>query len=117
MRTKTSIVALTLLSLLFLGCASTQPSQPLNQARTADQVWIDVRTAEEYQEQHLEGAINIEFTEILSGVTNLDKDAEIHLYCGSGRRAGIALEALESAGFTNVTNRGGLSDVLELEAP
>lgn len=109
-------LSLMIMSFLTLGC-TTQPAQVSNNVRTADQVWIDVRSAEEYQEQHLEGAINIEFTEILEGVANLDKDSEIHLYCGSGRRAGIALKALEEAGFTNLTNRGGLSDVLELEAP
>ena len=88
---------------LLFGCATI--SDPCT-------VWIDVRSDEEYQEQHIEGAINIEYTEILEGVAALDKDTEILLYCGSGRRAGIALEALEAEGFTNLTNMGGISEIL-----
>ena len=95
-----------ILILLLSGCAA------LNQE--PEVVWIDVRSEAEYEEEHLEGALNIEYTEILEGtaLAGLDKDAEILLYCGSGRRAGIALEALEAAGFSNVVNRGGLDDVL-----
>lgn len=83
-------------------------------ALAADPVWIDVRSAEEYAEQHHSEAINIEFTEIVAGVTEagIAKDAEILLYCGSGRRAGIAQQALQEAGYSNVVNRGGLADVL-----
>ena len=100
-------LACLLTSILFLcGCAllDTEP----------DLVWIDVRSEAEYEEEHLEGALNIEYSEILEGIAlaALDKDTEILLYCGSGRRAGIALEALEAAGFSNVVNRGGLDDVL-----
>lgn len=100
-------LAFILFSFLLISCVSTPP-QPL---------WIDVRSAEEYQGEHLSGAINIEYTEILEGITEagLDKNTEILLYCGSGRRAGIALEALEAAGFSNVVNRGGIAEVLEQE--
>lgn len=108
-------LALSLVCTLLLACATTNPQNDLTRIDVGSDnlVWIDVRSDEEYQEQHFEGAINIEYTEILEGVANLDKDTEILLYCGSGRRAGIALEALQAQGFTNVTNRGGLVDVLE----
>ena len=32
------------------------------------------------------------------------RDAEIFLYCRSGKRAGLALEVLEEMGYTNVHN-------------
>lgn len=108
MRSAFRTIAIGIACLLLLACATT--------GRESNLVWIDVRNAQEYQEQHLEGAINIEYTDILEGVAGLDKDTEILLYCGSGRRAGIALESLQAQGFTNVTNRGGLADVLEQEA-
>ena len=99
-------LSLALLALIFLGGCATQSG--------SETVWIDVRSAEEYNLEHREGAINIEFTEIVAGVreAGFDQDAEILLYCGSGRRAGIALEVLEDAGYSNVTNRGGIADVL-----
>lgn len=101
------ISLLNLLSLLLLACATTNPAP--------ESVWIDVRSKDEYQENRLSDAINIEYSEILAGIeqAGIAKDTEILLYCGSGRRAGIAQQALESAGFTNVINRGGLEDLLE----
>jgi phage shock protein E len=73
--------------------------------------WIDVRTASEHSSGHLEGSMNIphgDIAEQISAVTE-DKDAEIHLYCRSGGRAGKALKALTNMGYTNVTNEGGYS--------
>ena len=77
---------------------------------------LDVRSAGEYEAGHLEGAVLIPhdaLTERLAEVLEKqggDKDKPIVLYCGSGRRAGIAKEELKRAGFTRVTNLGGMSD-------
>lgn len=75
-------------------------------------VVIDVRTPEEYQSGHIEGAININYTGIGSEIEKFvpDKNTVIHLYCGSGRRAGIAKDTLEEMGYTNVINEGGFED-------
>jgi phage shock protein E len=40
----------------------------------------------------------------------------IYLYCGSGRRAGIAQESLQASGYTNVTNIGGLDEAMAVSA-
>ena len=84
----------------------------------ADAVWIDVRTVEEYQEEHIPQAVNIPYDEIEAGVSAMDlkSDQTIYLYCGSGRRAGLALETLESLGYTEVKNLGGLEDAEEFAA-
>lgn len=75
----------------------------------AQSLWIDVRTAEEYQAGHIEGAINIPYDEIQHKITAVttDKTADIQLYCRSGRRSGIALETLRGMGYSKVTNAGG----------
>lgn len=80
-------------------------------------VWIDVRTPQEYAQGHKEGAYDIPHTEIGAriGELKLAKDAEINLYCRSGRRASIALNTLESMGYTRVNNIGGLNDALHYE--
>lgn len=72
-------------------------------------VWLDVRSAEEFASGHVDGAINIPHTEIAAriGELQLPQDANIALYCGSGRRAGIAIETLQQLGYTNLTNHGG----------
>jgi phage shock protein E len=77
-----------------------------------DPIWIDVRSADEYAAGHVSPAANIPHTEIAAriGEITTDKDALIYLYCRSGRRSGVALDALEAAGYTNVVNVGGLKD-------
>jgi len=75
-------------------------------------VWIDVRTPVEHALDSIEGDMRISQGDIVPEVTKLypDKNTEIHLYCGSGKRAGQAAEALEQAGYTNVSNAGGIDD-------
>jgi len=81
-----------------------------------DAVWIDVRSPIEYITGHLPQAIRISHDDIEEGVAELHiaRDTPIYLYCGSGGRAGMAKETLEAAGYTNVTNAGGLEDARQL---
>lgn len=82
----------------------------------ADAVWIDVRTPTEYASGHLEGAVLIPYQGIEKGVAELklERDAPIYLYCAVGGRAEAAKKRLQSVGYTQVTNVGGLSDAREL---
>ena len=84
----------------------------------AQSLWIDVRTAEEYQAGHLEGAINIPYDEIKQKISavSTDKTADILLYCRSGRRSGIALETLRSLGYSKVTNAGAYEQLKQKQA-
>lgn len=72
----------------------------------ADIYWIDVRTATEFNQAHLDGAINIPFNQIIEGVKarGINLDDELYLYCRSGRRAGIAIDVLKHKGYKNMTN-------------
>jgi rhodanese-related sulfurtransferase len=66
-------------------------------------VLLDVRTADEYTEGHLEGAINIPLQEITKHLDLLPKlDENIVVYCGSGHRSAIVMTALELLGYTKV---------------
>jgi len=80
--------------------------------------WIDVRTAGEFEAGHVEGAVNIPYEDIVDriGEVTANKDDVIYVYCRSGRRSGIALEALQQAGFDNVVNLGGLEDAQRFAA-
>ena len=55
---------------------------------------IDVRTAEEFAEDHIAGAINITMDEFDPATLPTSNDKEVILYCRSGRRSGIAGEKL-----------------------
>ena len=101
----------------FVAYANTAPQteQSAVQQEKAKGVWIDVRSAEEFNAGHLQDAVNIPHDKIIEGVKAIgsDKDAPINLYCRSGRRAEAALTELKNAGYTNVTNRGGYEDLVK----
>ncbi len=77
----------------------------------ADVVVIDVRTAKEFAEGHISGAINSDVNEsdFLTKVSGLvPAGKRIAVYCRSGRRSANAAGKLADAGY-NVTNlKGGI---------
>jgi phage shock protein E len=78
----------------------------------AKTVWIDVRSSVEHSIDSIEGDVRISHEDVVHEVTELypDTSTEIHLYCRSGGRAGKAMSALKEAGYTNVSNAGGIDD-------
>ena len=71
---------------------------------------LDVRRADEFAAGHVPGARNLSHERILAdpaGALDAPKDAEIVVYCHSGRRAGLALEALKKAGYTRLSHLEG----------
>lgn len=113
-------ISLTLLASVFLAISPMSVAQD----DTSTQAWqqiqggaivIDVRTKEEFSTGHLEGAHNIPFEEIVAGVSKLElaKDTKIVLYCRSGRRSGIANDALVVAGYSQTVNGGGYQELVD----
>jgi rhodanese-related sulfurtransferase len=77
-------------------------------------LYLDVRTKEEFVTGHYPDAINIPVEQIIQSVfPDVSKDSEITVYCRSGARASVAQQLLRNAGFQNVTNGGGLYDLLQ----
>ncbi len=105
---RTAAIAALLVALL--------PGACLRAEVPTDAVWIDVRTPAEYQRGHLEEARLIPFDGIEVGVVGLklDRDTPIYLYCAVGGRAEKARQSLLAAGYSNVTNAGGLEDARKL---
>ena len=69
---------------------------------------IDVRTASEFAEGHVQGARNLDIQngDFENALETLDKDATYNVYCRSGRRSEVAVEMMRNAGFTNVVDLG-----------
>lgn len=80
----------------------------------ADEVWIDVRTPDEFAAGHVQGALLMPHDQIavLIGEQVPDKNTEIQLYCRSGRRADVARDTLLQMGYTRITNHGSLENAL-----
>jgi len=73
---------------------------------------IDVRTTEEFNEEHYPNALNIPVDQIRQRLTEFgEKNAPIVVYCASGSRSAFAARLLKSAGYTDVINAGGLEDM------
>jgi rhodanese-related sulfurtransferase len=75
-------------------------------------VVLDVRTAEEYAQAHIPGAILVPNEDI--GDAPLKQlpvlDTEILVYCRSGNRSAQAAAKLSALGYTNVYDLGGIRD-------
>ena len=108
-----SIIFIVLTALLFtfsnLALAADQNAKQAWGKIDAGALVVDVRTAEEFAQGHLANAINIPFEQITTAFADksIAKDRSVVLYCRSGRRSGIANDALISAGYSNTYNGGG----------
>ena len=78
----------------------------------SDTLILDVRTKKEYEEGHLKYAVSLPLNDIQKDTSILDefKDTPIILYCRSGNRSGQAGNILLKAGFSDITNGGGVID-------
>ena len=67
---------------------------------------IDVRTPEEYDLGHIEGALNIDYyaDSFRDEVAKLDKDVAYLVYCRCGTRGAFSTEIMQELGFSEVYN-------------
>ncbi len=72
-------------------------------------VVLDVRTAEEFAEGHIKGAINISHEQINENLAKIlaYKDQTVVVHCRSGRRAVSAENDLRAAGFSDLRHLEG----------
>ena len=71
---------------------------------------VDVRTAAEFNEGAINGAINIDYFEqdvFDQKFDKLDKDQPVYLYCRSGNRSQKAAAKLETLGFKKIYDLKG----------
>lgn len=76
-------------------------------------ILLDVRTQAEYDGGHIPGAVCLPVETFGDGELTVllpDKQAEIFVYCRSGRRSAQAARLLTDQGYTAVTDFGGILD-------
>ena len=113
---KRRILGLLLASLVSAGALAAEPALvPISQEALLERQQrgdeatyvLDVRSPEEYASGHVPGAVNIPYDQIASRMAEVPKDQDVVLYCKSGRRAGIAAEALAGQGYTRLQHLEG----------
>ena len=67
---------------------------------------LDVRTAKEFADGHVAGAVNIDVnqTDFAQKINQLDRSKTYIVYCRSGRRSSKAVSIMASKGFKNLYN-------------
>jgi glyoxylase-like metal-dependent hydrolase (beta-lactamase superfamily II)/rhodanese-related sulfurtransferase len=73
----------------------------------SDFILLDVRASAEFEENHIQGAINIPAADLRTRYTELNKDKLIVLICSSGNRSSLGTSILEQKGFNNLSNVAG----------
>jgi rhodanese-related sulfurtransferase len=101
-----------LLSQLFGGGSKHNLSAADYKSRYVDNktphLLIDVRSPSEYAEGHIAGAKNYPLQELQQHLSKIPHGKPIMLYCRSGNRSGMATQQLQSAGYEEVYNIGGI---------
>jgi len=79
---------------------------------SGDVLVLDVRTQQEFDEGHIEGAVLLADYEIEVRAQDVipSKDQVVLVYCRSGRRSAAAASRLAEMGYLNVYDFGGILD-------
>lgn len=74
----------------------------------ANRIFIDVREEYEFLMGHVKDAINLPLSSLNTSIhhimADVEKDAELIVYCRSGARASAAVPLIKNYGFAKVTN-------------
>jgi phage shock protein E len=111
-----SLLLIAVLMFTLGGCAHA----PQTQTAVSHALVIDVRTEAEWKDGHLGGAVLIPHDRIEQGIVAVapDKKGRIYLYCRTGRRTGLAFDALKKAGYEDLVNLGTMENAArELNLP
>ena len=101
---------------------ASQPASPvrvgvpewMQAAQSPGTVILDVRTPEEFNAGHVQGAINIpvEYADFAERITTLDPAGTYAIYCRSGNRSAVATAQMSGMGYLHLYDLdGGFADL------
>ena len=70
-------------------------------------ILVDVRSHGEFEDTHIEGAVNIPAPELRSRYEELDRNKTIVLICSTGHRSSLGTSILKQHGFKDIYNVSG----------
>ncbi|MDI6876223.1 MAG: rhodanese-like domain-containing protein [Methanomicrobiales archaeon] len=83
------------------------PEETHARLREGKTALVDVRSAEEYAEQHIPGAIHIMAPDLRTRYVELDPAQPVILMCRTGHRSSLGCSILKQKGFAEVYNAAG----------
>src|SRR4029077_17121315 len=85
------------------------PQDAAEKLRSAEAVIVDVREKDEWDEEHVPGAIHLSRGTIELDIEEKvpDPNAMIIRHCGGGGRSALAAETLQKMGYKNVRSMAG----------
>lgn len=85
------------------------PDEWQKQATASGTVIIDVRTPDEFKEDHIVGAVNMDYLsdEIMELIEEMNKETAYAIYCKGGMRSGQVAEQMIKTGIKNVYDLEG----------
>jgi len=88
------------------------PKQVAGMLKDDSIILLDVRSAEERNQQHIKGSLHIPVNDLLERLKTLEKYRlrEIVCYCHSGSRSFSAALMLQKHGFQAVNMKGGIAE-------
>ena len=94
---------------LFGAVADSIKVEQFDELKAQGYIVIDVRTAEEFSEGHIQDAILINFYDpnFKTKIGELDKNGKYLIFCRSGNRSGKAVLLMNQMGFKDVLNIAG----------
>jgi len=81
--------------------------------KETDALLVDVRTKAEFENGHLQNAINIDYykKDFREKLSKLNVKTPIYLYCRSGKRSALTSLLLKELGFNNIYDlKGGYNN-------
>ena len=105
-------VAVLLISILISSCAIGQITNDIDidefrkKMVSEKYVLVDVRTEKEFDDGHIEDALNIDyFSDTFSDeISNIGLENPVLVYCRSGNRSGKSMKIMSDLGFKEVYN-------------
>ncbi len=93
------------------GCNNLIDCAQLQEQREKDSslYLLDIRKPEDYDKDHIEGAVNIPWVKVGDALDDLPKDRKIIVICYSGQTAGQTVALLKILGFDCCSLKGGMS--------
>src|SRR5437016_12263631 len=85
------------------------PQDAAARSKSGEAVIVDVRETDEWDEEHIPGAIHLSRGTIELDIEEkvLDSNAMIICHCGGGGRSALAAESLQKMGYKNVRSMAG----------